>query len=135
MLQRISYHHSKLIRAIKISPAKKYEQFLLDLFRSDAIRMTPKLMRPNAFSRAQIKFGITKNLPKRLEDINENIFESGVTEWRAISWPGILIALFYFWWFRHSKWVYLFVFLLTLFGLYYLRYIAEPPPELILTNN
>lgn len=122
MLQRTSYHHMILVRAIKISPAKKYEKFLLDLFKSDKIRMTRKLITPNPFTRMQVKFGITKNLPQRLEDINEDIFDSGVTEWRAISWVGYLIALFYFWWFLNSGKVYLGVLALVGGAILYLRF-------------
>lgn len=107
MLERVGHSKAVLVTHFVTNRNRKYETYLLDLFKSDAIRMTPKVKAPGLFSRYQVKFGITSNLQQRLEDINDNIFESGVTEWRKISWLGFLIALFNFWWFKHSGKVYL----------------------------
>jgi hypothetical protein len=111
MLERTQSNKALLVTHLVTARNKRYEKHLLDLFKSDAIRMTPKVKAPGVFSRYQVKFGITSNLQQRLEDINSNIFESGVTEWRKISWIGFLIALFNFWWFRHYWKVYLALFL------------------------
>ena len=116
MLQRISFHHCILVDCVVTSQNKKYEKEMLNLFKSDAVIMEPRLKPPGLFSRAQIKFGITRNLPKRLSDINDDIFESGYTEWRAIPWPGLIIAHRKFWWYRNSGKVYGVLFVLIVAG-------------------
>lgn len=114
MLQRIDYHHAILVDCVVTSSSamKRFEQHLLDHFRSDSVRMEPRLSPPRPFSRAQIKFGVSRNLPKRLEDINDDIFDSGVTEWRALSWPSLIIAHRKFWWMRNRGWIWSLIFLL-----------------------
>lgn len=124
MLQRIDFHHAVLVDHVVTShnTMKRFEHHLLNYFKSESVRMEPRLSPPGLFSRAQIKFGVTKNLTKRLEDINDDIFDSGVTEWRALSWPALVIAHRKFWWMRNKGRVYGFIFLLlvVLAGIIYL---------------
>lgn len=110
MLQRVSYHHCILVDCVVSSNFKQWERYLLDLFKDKAFRMTKRYKRPGWFSPNQVKFGITRNLPQRLEDINEDIFESGVTEWRSLTNAEMIIAHNKFWWYRNRGKVYFFLF-------------------------
>ena len=88
MLQRVSYHHCILVECVVSKDFKKRERYLLDLFKDKAFRMGPRVKYRGWFQPNQIKFGITRNLPQRLEDINDDIFDSGVTDWRLLKSRG-----------------------------------------------
>jgi hypothetical protein len=101
MLQRISYHHCILVSVVATENNREYEQYMLKHF-GTKIKMRKSLPCPGWFGRMHVKFGISKNLPKRLEDINDDIFGTGTTEWRAVSWLEYILALHQYWKYRNK---------------------------------
>lgn len=122
MLQRINKDHALLVDCVVTNNNKKYEKFLLDLFKDKAFRMAPRVKPPTWYSAHQVKFGITSNLHARLDSINEDLFDSGVTEWRKLNSAEIAIAHNKFWWWKYRSTVYKWAFILALlaFGVWYL---------------
>ncbi|MGV6816133.1 MAG: hypothetical protein ACWA44_02550 [Thiotrichales bacterium] len=112
MLQRLGDDSIQLVDYMVTRNNRNKEQYLLDLFKDKAFRMSRKISPPSWYSSHQVKFGITNNLQARLDSICDDPFESGVTEWRKLSNGEMAIAHNKFWWWRNRGKVYKWAFLL-----------------------
>lgn len=63
--------------------AERIEKRLHQYFRKSRFTMTNKINQ-GQWAQAHVKIGISKDVDRRLQDINKNIFKSGNTEWFAM---------------------------------------------------
>jgi hypothetical protein len=109
MLERISQEHCRYINGVCSKRFKKWERFILDLFKDKAFVMSPKTKKPRVGH--HVKFGISENVRERVDTINKGMFKTGTTEWRELSHTEMILANCYFYYWRHRAKIYLALFL------------------------
>ena len=83
LFKRVSHDRARLVVKKKMWNAEKIEKRLHQHFSKSRFTMTRKINQ-GQWAQAHVKIGISKDVDRRLQDVNNNFFKSGRTEWFAM---------------------------------------------------
>jgi hypothetical protein len=108
ILQKTGKRKVSIVTFRKMLNASKVEKNLHNWF-SDS-KTDPKRVR---FSiNGVYKVGISNNVTRRLEEINESNLESGATEWFSLNWLEVTLLIILLNWYAFNHYIYLTLFII-----------------------
>jgi len=104
LFKRVADDRAIIILKHKLGNAQKIETLLHRRFKGSRFTMSKKV-RCGKWLQSHIKIGISKDVHKRLEDVNNSFFRSGRTEWFAMHLFEQFAVQFLIFWYAYRYWL------------------------------
>lgn len=115
LFKRVEHKRAKVILKRRMWNAEKIERQLHSYFKKSRFKMTNRVQK-GKWMQAHVKIGISKDVDRRIQAVNSDIFKSGHTEWFAMNIFELLLVQAFILWFAYRWWIAGIVAALILYG-------------------